>query len=77
MASNHLLKVRLTNNQKERLRLDAEAKGYKTISDYVRSHMLEHESVFLKKFEEMYDKVVGNQEQTRNKQKEKSLLLYI
>ena len=50
--------VRLTKNQHERVKNNAESKGYKTISSYIRSLALEHDLGFVKKFDEIYTKLI-------------------
>lgn len=59
--SRRCLVVRLTKNQHERIKTNAQAKGYKTISQYVRSIMLEYDSSFEKKFDEMYQKIISEE----------------
>lgn len=58
MVNQKYLFVRLTKNQKERIRVNAEAKGYKTISSYIRALALENDLGFEKKFNEIYRKIV-------------------
>ena len=43
------MRIRVTNNQFDRIKLNAQAKGFKTVSDYVRSLCLEHNSCIEKK----------------------------
>ena len=52
--------MRLTGNQHERIKVNAQAKGYKTISDYIRSLALDKDVAFDQKFNKLYDKIVNN-----------------
>ena len=65
MVNQKLLSVRLTKNQHERIRIKAEAKGYKTISSYVRALTLGNDLGFEQKFDKMYDKVVNEDSENR------------
>ena len=76
MTNQKCLVVRLTKTQHERIKIDAEAKGYKTISQYIRSITLEHDLSYQKKFDEMYHKLVPEEEYTQ-KNKEKTLMEFI
>ncbi|MBL7055037.1 hypothetical protein ISS05_04735 [Candidatus Woesearchaeota archaeon] len=58
MVNQKCLMVRLTRNQHERIRMNAEAKGYKTLSDYIRTLALEHDLDFKEKVDKIYCKVV-------------------
>ena len=75
MVNNKVVVTRVTKNQFERIKVNAQAKGYKTISQYVRSLMLEHDLVFEKKFDEIYQKLIP--EENIQKNKEKSLMEFI
>ena len=43
MVKNIVLIIRVTKNQRERIEYNAEAKGYKTLSSYIRAVTLEQE----------------------------------
>jgi len=58
MAATKKLIVRITQNQFERIRLNAQAKGYVTISEYIRSLALEKDLNFQSKFNELYYKIM-------------------
>ena len=58
MVNNKRIFVRVTANQFERIRNNAHAKGFKTISAYVRSLTLRSDLIFEKKFNELYAKIV-------------------
>jgi hypothetical protein len=58
MAKNYNLQVRLNNNQKERLRNNASAKGFETVSAYVRDLILNRNLVYERKIDEMYEKIM-------------------
>lgn len=75
MTQRRCLVVRLTKNQHERIKVNAQAKGYKTVSQYVRSIMLEYDAVFEKKFDEMYQKMIPIENTEKNK--ERSLMEFI
>jgi len=60
MTNHKYLFVRITKNQHERIKINAEAKGFKTISGYIRSLALEKDIVFEKRFDELYEKIVNN-----------------
>lgn len=59
MAKNGVIIVRVTKTQYERVRNNAEAKGYKTISSYIRALALEYDLNFEKKFSEIYSRVTN------------------
>jgi len=60
MIKNRCLRVKVTTNQHERIKVNAQAKGFKTISDYIRSLALDKDMAFDHKFNELYDKIVNN-----------------
>lgn len=60
MVNNKVISVRVTKNQHERVRNNAFAKGFKTVSAYVRSLALENDLIFEQKFNEIYNKLVRN-----------------
>jgi len=62
MVNNKVVVTRVTRNQFERIKVNAQAKGYKTISDYLRSLALDKDIIFDKKFNELYDKIINNKE---------------
>lgn len=47
--------VRVTQSQYERIKNNAQAKGYKNISQFIRNLALEHSLTFESKFNEMYN----------------------
>ena len=59
MTNHRFLFVRLTKEQYERIKTMAQAKGFKTISQYVRSSILENDSAFERKFEEIYQRIIS------------------
>ena len=59
MAKLEFLMVRMTKNQKERIRNYAESKGYKTVSSFIRNILLEKDLAFERKFNEMYEMLKG------------------
>ena len=52
--------VRVTKNQHDRIRNAALAKGFRSISDYVRSLTLGNGLTFEQKFDDMYSKLIKN-----------------
>jgi len=66
---NKELRVRMTKMQYERVRNNANSKGYKTISRYVRDAVLNKDMAFEKKFNEMF-KIVSSLEKGEEKKSE-------
>ena len=58
MINNRTVMVRVTRDQHDRIKLNAIAKGYKTISQYIRHLALDKDMAFEKKFNELYNKLV-------------------
>jgi len=54
MVNNKVVVTRVSKNQLERIKISAQAKVYKNVSDYLRSLALEKDMAFEKKFDEMY-----------------------
>jgi len=59
MPNSRCLIIKMTKTQHERVRNNAEAKGYKTISSYIRSIALEHDLSFQKKIDELYYRLIN------------------
>jgi len=59
MTNNKVVITRVTKNQHERIKINAQAKGFKSVSDYLRTLALEKDLIFEKKFNELYDKVIN------------------
>ena len=57
MAKTRYVQVRVSQDQFDRIKNNASAKGYKTTAHYVRDLMLEKNLVFERKFEEMYQEL--------------------
>ena len=57
MPRNHMLKVRLSKEQLEKLQLDADIKGFTTLSQYMRHLAFEKEDRVMKKLYEMHEKL--------------------
>ena len=51
---NEYIQVRVTPEQKERIKNKAMAKGYKTLTSYILSLALEKDLLFEQRFEEIY-----------------------
>jgi len=62
MVKTRSINVRLSKSQIERVRDNADAKGYKSIAQYARSKMLEHDSANERKLDEIYKEIVGKNE---------------
>lgn len=75
MVNNKSITIRLTKNQHERIRNIAQAKGYKNVSDYIRSVTLGQDMVFQEKFDKLYERIFNEKELTVTK--DKSLSTYI
>jgi spore germination protein YaaH len=58
MSNVHTIQVRLTQTQKERVLLNAENAGYKTLSQYTRSLILERDLSSQKMIKEIYEKIM-------------------
>ena len=59
MSKTRYVQVRVSHDQLERIRNNASAKGYRTISHYARDLMLEKNLFFERKFDEMYNEVLN------------------
>jgi len=57
--------IRVTNTQYERIVNNALAKGYKTISDYVRNSILGFDLLTETKIQKMFEVIVENKEKIR------------
>ena len=57
MAKNHILRIRVTKAQKERIRENAEAKGFTTISAYLRSLALGGDTLLERRILAIYNKL--------------------
>lgn len=58
MSKTRYVQVRVSHDQLERIRNNASAKGYRTISHYARDLMLEKNLFFERKFDELYEAVM-------------------
>ena len=77
MSMRRSLIVKLTKNQHERLKNNAEAKGYKTISSYIRAVTLEHDLSFEEKFDELYNTLVNGNQEKKKREKNTELKEFI
>ena len=77
MVNQKYLFVRLTKNQYERIRIKAEAKGYKTISSYIRALTLDNDLGFEQKFDRMYDKVINGGSNTMEDKNDAKLTQFL
>ena len=66
MTNKRRLVVRLTRSQHDRVKNNAEAKGYKTISSYIRAIALEHDLGFENKVNEIFIRLTENDSQNNN-----------
>ena len=58
MTKSRCISVRLSRNQIERVKANANSKGYESIAQYARSKMLEHDSANERKLDEIHKEVV-------------------
>ena len=65
MTNNKVVVTRVTKNQFERIKINAQAKGFKSISDYLRALALEKDIVFEKKFDDIYNMIVNSNSNER------------
>ncbi|MFH1917088.1 MAG: hypothetical protein ABIJ21_07540 [Nanoarchaeota archaeon] len=65
MPKNRVIMIRVTNTQYERIVNNALAKGYKTISDYVRNSILGFDLLTETKIQKMFEVIVENKEKIR------------
>lgn len=78
MVNNKMIIVRVTKNQHERVRNNAFAKGYKTMSAYLRALALENDLIFEQKFDEIYEKLLDKEtDRFRNSKENKSLVEFV
>jgi hypothetical protein len=58
MPRNHVLKVRVDGDQKEKIEVDAKIQGFRSVSQYMRHLAIGEESNVLKKLHEIHEKNV-------------------
>ncbi len=58
MSKTRYVQVRVNQDQFERIKNNASAKGKKTLAEYARESMLEKPLIFERKFEEMYQEIM-------------------
>ena len=58
MVNKRVIAVRVTKDQHERIKLRAQAKGFKTVSSYVRDSLLGRDLAFEDKFNRLYDRIM-------------------
>ena len=58
MNKNHIIKLLLTKEQKERIEVNAQLCGYVTLSSYLRAVALNHDAGFMFRFNKLYDKIM-------------------
>lgn len=64
MVKNHLVKFLVDNSQLERIRINAVAKGHKTVSSYLRDLALNKDNRFEALLVEIHNEVVKNGKRT-------------
>jgi hypothetical protein len=57
MPKNHVIVVRVTRSQKDTIQENADAKGFSSISDFVRDIALKNESILERKIGAIYDRL--------------------
>jgi len=62
MVKSENLLIRMTTYQRERIRNNAESKGYKTLSSYMRAMALDHDSNIHRKIDEIHKKLIESEE---------------
>lgn len=69
MNKNRVVYIRVTKDQHQRFRENANAKGFKTISAYVRTAVLENDLILQEKITKIYNKIVdeGKDDSIKNK----------
>ena len=58
MPKTRYVQIRVSHDQLERIRNNASAKGYRTVSHYARTLLLEKNLYFERKFDELYEEVM-------------------
>ena len=58
MSKTRYVQVRVNQDQFERIKNNASAKGCKTTADYLHDAVLEKPLIFERKFEEMYQEIM-------------------
>lgn len=61
MAANKHIFVRVTRNQFERIRVNAQANGFVTVSEYIRNLALEKDLCFQDRFNRLFSKVMDEE----------------
>ncbi|MDO8741181.1 MAG: hypothetical protein Q7J54_06435 [Candidatus Woesearchaeota archaeon] len=59
MNKNHVIKFVVTKDQKQQIELNAQANGYTTLSGFIRTLALNHNTFFIDKFNKLYDKIMS------------------
>jgi hypothetical protein len=77
MVKNRVIIVRVTKSQYERVVANAEAKGHKTISAYVRSSVLGFDLLTEARIQRIFDVVVAQKVEVPRPRLERSLLEYV
>lgn len=60
MPKNHVIKFHVTKDQKQIIEMNAQAGGYTTVSGYLRALALNHNAHFIRRFNKLYRKVMGD-----------------
>ena len=56
----YILRVRLTESQLNRIKNNAQSKGYKTVSSYIRELALKYDQYTEEMISKIYDKLIKN-----------------
>jgi len=59
MNKTRFIQIRVTKNQYERINNNARAKGFLTVSAYIRDLALGKDAAFERKVNELYEEIVG------------------
>ncbi|MFH1134234.1 MAG: hypothetical protein V1735_07155 [Nanoarchaeota archaeon] len=65
MSKNHIIQIRVSTTQFDQILGNAQAKGYKTISDFVRMSILSLDTAMERKIHRIFEAVVEKKEEPR------------
>ncbi len=80
MAKNHIMTVRLNEDEKKRIKKDAEAHGHKSISTYTRDCLLNRDVQFDRRLEQLLATVLkkmGIEHEKEIKKTDKKIIDYL
>lgn len=77
MVNHRFLVVRLRRQHYERIKNDAEAKGFENVSEYIRSITLNDEIGLHQKITEIHNTLVNRDSMHKTRHKEKTLMAFM